>query len=327
MQDRAAPLGTRDRDVSKAAFFLEAGQATFVDRALAGKDAFFPTGQEDMVEFETLRRMHGHDGDLLAIVGAVVIHHKTDMFEEIAERFVFLHGARQFGQVFQPPRAFRAAILLQHVLVAALGEHHAQQFGRRYLFGFLAPAHELAEQSDKVVARAGGKLVGSAQVEAGCGQWHLHLPGMAAHCLQRLGAETALGLVVDTLESKVVGRLRDGAQISERIADFSALVEAISADDAIVEPDLDEAVLEFARLVLRAHQDGDLVERGTLAFEPFDVFADAAGLFRGIPDADYADLFACGQLGPKGLSQPLAIGADQSGCGGEDLRCRAVVLL
>ena len=62
-------------DMGQAALFLETGAATFVERALMGKQAFFPTGQKHAVEFETLCRMQGHDhiGDgytLLCLGGA-----------------------------------------------------------------------------------------------------------------------------------------------------------------------------------------------------------------------------------------------------------------
>ena len=49
--------------------------------------------------------MHGHDRDLVGIVAFVIVHDQADMFEEIAQRFIFLHCAGEFGQVFQPSRA------------------------------------------------------------------------------------------------------------------------------------------------------------------------------------------------------------------------------
>ncbi len=43
-----------------------------------------------------------------------------------------------------------------------------------------------------------------------------------------------------------------------------------AADDAVIQPDLDEPILEFARLVLRAHEDGYLVERQAFTLQPLD---------------------------------------------------------
>ena len=76
------------------------------------------------------------------------------------------------------------------------------------------------------------------------------------------------------------------AQISERVADFRALVEARAADHAIGQAERDEAVLELAHLERGAHQDGDLVERvraRCAALELLDLLADGARLLLGIP--------------------------------------------
>ncbi len=75
----------------------------------------------------------------------------------------------------------------------------------------------------------------------------------------RLVAQPAFGGVDDAFERQVVGGLVDDAQIGERVADFGAFVEAETADDAVGEADLDEPVLELARLVLGADQNGDFV--------------------------------------------------------------------
>ena len=102
-------------------------------------------------------------------------------------------------------------------------------------------------------------------------------------------AEAALGHVDDALEGEIVGRLRDHAQIGERIADFGALVEARAADHAIGQAELDEAVFEFAHLERGAHQDGDLVERMVLAvlarraLKLLDLLADGARFFLASP--------------------------------------------
>jgi hypothetical protein len=39
-------------------------------------------------------------------------------------------------------------------------------------------------------------------------------PGVTVHRFERLGAEAALGLVVDALESEIVGGLGDDAQVA-----------------------------------------------------------------------------------------------------------------
>ena len=149
---------------------------------------------------------------------------------------------------------------------------------------------------------------------------------MTAHRLERLRAEPTLGLVVDPFEGEVVGRLRDDAQIGQRIADFGAFVEPETADDAIVEADLDKPVFEFPRLILRAHQDRDLVERCAFAFQPLDLLAYAARFLGRVPYADDPYLLTGRQFGPQGLAKALAIGIDQARGRRQDLRRRTVVL-
>src|SRR5687768_10529152 len=84
---------------------------------------------------------------------------------------------------------------------------------------------------------------------------------------ERLVAEPALWRVDDPFEGEIVGARLDEAQIGERVADFGALVETEAADDAVRHADRDEAVFEFARLELRAHEDRGAFERDTAALE------------------------------------------------------------
>ena len=164
MQYRATALGACNCDIGQPAFFLEACKAALVDGALAREYAFFPAGQEDVVEFQPLGGVHGHYGDLLAIAGPFIVHYQADMLEEIAKRLVFFHRPREFGEVLEPPRAFGAAILLQHVFVAAFRKHAAQQFRWGDLVCLFAPVNERAQQGDKVVPRPRRQFVGIAQV-------------------------------------------------------------------------------------------------------------------------------------------------------------------
>ena len=51
------------------------------------------------------------------------------MLEEGGEGLVFLHGARELGEVFEAAGAFRAAVRLEHRGVAAFVEHDAGELG------------------------------------------------------------------------------------------------------------------------------------------------------------------------------------------------------
>ena len=108
--------------------------------------------------------------------------------------------------------------------------------------------------------------------------------------LHRRVADAAPRHVDDALEGEVVGGLDGRAEIGERVADFLALVEARAADDAIVEAERDEAVLEGAHLEGGAHQDRHLVQRVALALELLDLLADGARFLLAIPRRGDRDL-------------------------------------
>src|SRR5204862_118809 len=116
-------------------------------------------------------------------------------------------------------------------------------------------------------------------------------------------------------------------QICERVADFGALIEAKTPDDAIGDAGRDEAVFEFARLVLRAHQNGDVVEGLANPLRAFDFLADAARFLGAVPHAQHLDLLARVELGPELLAEATAIVGDHARGGAEDVRGGAVILL
>ena len=154
VQDRTAPPRAGDRDVSEAPLFLETGQPALVKRALRGEHTVFPADQEHVVEFQPLGGVDRHDCHFFGVVAGVVVHHQADVFEKIAERFVVIHRARQFGQVFQPPGRLGAFFGLQRSGVAAFVQDRADQFGRAGLAHELAPTRHIAAKAQQGVARA-----------------------------------------------------------------------------------------------------------------------------------------------------------------------------
>ena len=143
-------------------------------------------------------------------------------------------------------------------------------------------------------------------------------------------ADAAARHVDDPLEGEVVGRLRGGAQIGEGVADFLALVEARAADDAIVEAERDEALLEGAHLERGAHEDGDVVERVAACAAA----ARSPRRWRGLPPPSPrprrgGPARASGSLavGEQRLAEPAFIVGDEMRGGGEDRAGRAVVAL
>ena len=327
MQDRAAPPGAGDGHISQPAFLLQARQPAFIERTLAGEYAFLPAGQEHVVELQPLGAVHGHDRDLFGIVGGLVVHHQADMFQEIAERFVFLHGPRQLDQVFQPPRAFGGLFSLQRGGIAAFVQQGADQFSRGRGLRQVPPAGNIAHEGQQRIARARGQLIGIGNLDRRQAQRHAPHPRVAVQLFQRLVAQAALWRVIDPFKGQIVARLGDQPQIGEGIPDFGAFVKAEAADNLIAHADRNEPVLEFAGLELGADQDRRLVQASAFPLKPLNLIAHAAGFLGRVPHPDHADLVAPVALGPQCLAQALAIGVDQAGSRGEDVRRGAIILL
>ena len=124
-------LGARQSDIGEAAFFFEARAAAFIQRALVREEAFFPAGKDDRLEFKALGRVQRHDVDGIEVFVLLGIHDQRDVFEERAQRLVFLHRADQFFQVFQPARRFGGAIRLPHCRIAGFVEDFLGEFRMR----------------------------------------------------------------------------------------------------------------------------------------------------------------------------------------------------
>ncbi len=140
-------------------------------------------------------------------------------------------------------------------------------------------------------------------------------------------ADAATRGVEDALESEVVGRLVDQAEIGERVADLLALVKARPADDAIGQCQGDEPLFELARLETGAYQDRNLAQRVALALQGLDLLADPAGFLLGVPHRTHHDLLALTRFGPQRLAEPPSVLRDHPRGGTQDVRGRAIVLL
>ena len=303
--------------MGEAAFLLQPVAAALVERALMRKQAFLPAGQEYGVELQPLGGMQRHDVDGLLGLAAIDIHYQRDVLEEAGEVLEFLHRAHEFFQVFQAAGGVGGAVLLPHFRVAGFIEDDFREFIVRQRVLLFAPALEIRHQVAQRGARFRLHLVGGGQKTRRFGQRHALLARVVVQHLHGGVAQAALRHIDDALEGQIVGRLRDHAQIGQRIADFGALVEPRTADDAIAETKLDEAFFEFAHLERGAHQNGDLVERMVLSFVArgalhlLDLFADRARFFLAIPGAGDLHLLAIDVLGAQGLAEAAFIVRDQ----------------
>jgi hypothetical protein len=201
--------------------------------------------------------------------------------------------------------------LLPHVGVAGFVEHDLGQFVVRGGFALRPPAVECGDEIAQGLPRFWFELLGRSD---GARRFHQRNAGRARAIVQQLDggiAQPAFGHIDDALEREVVGRLIDQPQVSERITDLGALVEARSADHPIRQSERDKAILELAHLKRGAYQDGDFVERMTLALQLLDVLAKRARLLFGVPGRGDGDFFAVLVLGAQCLAEPALVVGDQ----------------
>src|SRR5436305_12966819 len=131
------------------------------------------------------------------------------------------------------------------------------------------------------------------------------------HALDRCVTDTTLGHIDDAFESEIIVGGRRDLEISQGIADFLALIEARTADDAIGDAQRDETVLEGAHREGGAHQYRHVIELLALALQALYVVADGAGFLIAIPMRPQDQLLAVLALGLERLAETALILGDQ----------------
>jgi len=213
--------------MGEPALLFEAGAALVVERAAGAETGLPPSpAGKHGVELQALGRVQRHDVDRVGLGGLLVVHHQRDVLEKALQVLELLHGAHQLLEIFEAPRGIRRTVLLPHLGVAGLVEHDLGELGVGQAVALLAPALERFEHAAQRAARFRLELVGLDDGARRFGQRHAALAGVVVQQLHGGVAEAALGHVDDALEGEIVGRRIDHAQISERVADFGALIEA-----------------------------------------------------------------------------------------------------
>jgi hypothetical protein len=193
------------------------------------------------------------------------------------------NGLDQLFQVFEPGRRVGGAVVLPHLGVAGFLE---DGFGELVAGGRLHHALPAGEHLDHVgqrLARLWLEFIGEDQFARGGEHGDAAGAGDVVDLAHRRFAQAALGDIDDALEGEIVGGLGDNAEERHGIADFLAFVKARAADDAVIQPQRDEAFLELAHLEGGADQDRHVVQCPALDLRLLDLLADGAGLFLGIP--------------------------------------------
>ena len=257
----------------------------------------------------------------------VIVHHQADMLEEGAEGFIFLHRARELGEVFEAAGGFGAALGLEHRRCSRFRRAGCRaSSGWGSSLAIVPPAGDVGDEAAEAAARLRGQFVAVEHLRGGEQQRLLGGAGEGVDVARPPCRRGRAWAVDDPLEGEVVGRLGDQAEVGERIADLGALVEAEAADDLVGEADGDEALLELAGLELGADEDRGIVERAAAALVRLDLLADAARFLGAVPHADDLDPVALVDLGPQRLAEAAGVVGDEAGGGGEDVRGRAVIL-
>ena len=233
-------------------------RARLVQRALMREKPLLPPGQINGVELEPLRRVQRHHADASSLSLLRRVHHERDVLEEAPE-------IREIPPSSAPaPSGFRAC--RRHRRSDPSATSRCSRIPparvRRVRCAASSPAARPSARKSLMSERTDCRCLGFSSSVSTSRRAAFPSAGFSraardrAYCSGRI-PKTALGRVEDALEGEIVGGLRHAPQIRERIADFRALVEARSADDAIGQAQRDEAIFELAHLERRAHENGD----------------------------------------------------------------------
>ncbi len=323
--DLGALARARQPHMGQPPLFFEARPSGLIEAALMGQEPFVPAGQEHGVEFQPLGRMKRHQVDPVGAFFGRRVHDERDMLHEARERVELLHEADQLLQVLQAPLRLLGAVRLPHGGVAGFIEDQLGELRVAHRVDERAPAVEGRKEIGKRLARLRPQFLGLDDQPGCLRQGNAVCSGELVQRLQRGVAQAPAWRIDDALELQIVRRVQRHFKIGRRVADFLALVEARAADHAVVEAERDKAVLEGAHLEGRAHENGELVERMTVALQLLDVLADDAGLFLVVPAALDHDLLAFVAFGVQRLAEPPLVVGDEAGGSREDMTRRAVI--
>ena len=191
-----------------------------------------------------------------------------------------------------------------------------------------APALEGGEKVGERLARLAGKLLGLHDLARRLVERDAAArPRQLGDAPYRRIAKSALGHIDDALELEVVGGIERHLQVGDGVLDLLALVEAGAADDAVGQPQRDEAVFEGAHLERGPHQDRHLVEACAGLAQGLDVLADGARLLLVVPHACNRYRLAHGTVGEQRLAEAALVVGDETRRRRQDVSGRAVVAL
>ena len=133
--------------------------------------------------------------------------------------------------------------------------------------------------------------------------------------------------VDDAPERDSVRLVDEQGEVSHRVLDLRALVEAGAADHLIGDPVAHQHVLEHAALGVGPVEDRDVVARAALVHQPLDLRHGEARLGVLVLQLAHVHRIALAEIGPERLVLARAVVGDDRVGGVQDRLRRAVVLL
>ena len=271
-------LGAGDGDIHEPPLLFLAVLLVFADGAEVREDAFGKAGDEHVRELQALRLVDGHHlegGDVLAVV---VVGIEGDVLQVIRQRgfvrgadgFVELDGGEEFVQVLQPVLVL---VLADGLLEAGTVQNAVQEVAHAV---FQRIGLGILDEVDEGLRRRFPVAVPDLE---GAEKGHAVRGGIVPERVQELLAEFPGGDVDDPFEGDVVVLVVHEPEVGQGVLDFPALEEAGAAPDGVLDPGVQEGLLQGAGLVSAAVQDGDVVDFGAVCDEEFDLRDDPVRLF------------------------------------------------
>ena len=343
MREIEAALRARHRHVHEAALFGEPLVALTVvaHGREVREDPLFEPHDEDVLEFQPLGRVHGHelhgvDGLRFVLVArfegrlreealqgreAVLVEGREGV-DVKAHSFVLavpVRGRHDFVHVGDAVFAF--AFLLVVGLKARTLNDETRHFGEGLSLGLFTKRFDERTEGDEL-GRHRTVFHRERAPEA-----RLHGARFERQVVDRLRADPAGREVHDAQKARVVRRVVEKAHVGEDVLHFGALEEALAAVDAEGNPGVGEGLFENARLRVHAVENGAVgvvvAARAALHDEALDV----ARLFGVVVEALQQNLVARRTARPEILPETIVVVGNDGVRGVQDRRGRAVVLL
>ena len=347
--ERRGDLGAREGHIEEAPLLLEA--VGRLHGALRGEKILFEAYDVDIFVFESLGRMDGHQGHLVAVFGVVLVHvgGEHDILQPLLDGGLLvglplaapdfgvallleeLHGVEQLLDVVQRRGGFGG------ILLPVSGQN--ARFRRDFETEVVEPLfgagqrerpnhrHELRDLADDGLLHRVGRRFGHQGVDR-LPHRDPALRGYLSDALDGRVADAARRIVDDAAESLVVARVDNQADITHQVADLLVVVERRTLVDAVGDAAAPQVLFQHERLVVGAVENrrlGPFVAGGPHAVA--QVGDHRFGLFAVVVSPQHTDFLAPVAGRKTSLFQPFGIMLNYRICCINNRLCRTIILL